>query len=849
MINFELKKLYKQKKLWIITVISFGLVLYSFIISNGLGTNRDYTNLESKYLSYTTKFLDYSQSNLDINTEKNKDFLKDQLLLRDTLKKISDLISGNNTGWYKSNYNRYIEDYKKIIDDQVYLRDKYKLNSREYDLTQNSEIDDNSITWFYKEFKYINENNVKSTTHGEELSKNFGKALIYNFSLIFGLPALILFIFIFSSCIAQEYEDKNNIFLYTQPIAKIKIILSKMLSNFIYVIFYFIISLIFMYLIYCIYGHYELNGFNEIYRVFNKNDIFMTNTFIELFPKLIFAFFCLSLLIITLTILIGLIFKNQIKTIGIITGLIFITNFLINQFPFLNTVYNPIYLFDYLMVLKGNISFAIIGTQKNINYIYNNSIFVYFIPVIYAGFILALSSIFINMEQAGKYFNTKKKFRNITPTKFECIKILENKNFNTLFILSISILSFLFIGLVNLNNQKRLMDNSNIHIEKSKSIMKQQENLIKNLENTRNKALENGESNLREYDVKIDFYKKSLENMIIYHNITLDKKEGFETKDTKKYYENLLKDTDGLFGKDNSNWTSTIYSYLKNEIHSEMSYKETTSLYKYAIENNIEVFKSSEVLTSEFDDFVSQQIKTIVKKDQFPLSNSGFQTLQYFNDTDNISYIILILSIFITIGGYTYDKEEGNQLELMYTQPVKRIKYFLNKLLSISLISIFIVLVCYLILFIFGTLTQGIGSYNYPIIKYLQYIRISTRNYFEIIPLWKYLLSIFILFVFEIVFLSNYTILISNFVKRKSTLIFITMFTIIIFNYVFSIIDNGNLSIFSPFSYLNPAEIANGKFIIFNKLSQFNQLYPYCILGISSIILFNVNLIISKYKR
>lgn len=106
-----------------------------------------------------------------------------------------------------------------------------------------------------------------------------------------------------------------------------------------------------------------------------------------------------------------------------------------------------------------------------------------------------------------------------------------------------------------------------------------------------------------------------------------------------------------------------------------------------------------------------------------------------------LAFIILPLS-----GEYSYDKQFGSQIGLIFNEPVKRRAYHKNKLSSIFVATLFPIFAILVLIFILGVATEGIGAYNYPVVEYTELMPSveALFEHFKLNPLWLYLLKFFL---------------------------------------------------------------------------------------------------------
>lgn len=118
-------------------------------------------------------------------------------------------------------------------------------------------------------------------------------------------------------------------------------------------------------------------------------------------------------------------------------------------------------------------------------------------------------------------------------------------------------------------------------------------------------------------------------------------------------------------------------------------------------------------------------------------------------------------------------KENGNQLNLIYTQPINKFKYHIQKVLSqvIVIMGVFGVVMFFVILL--GILFEGIGDFNQPVIEYLRFFEkakyateYNSKDTFTTMPIYIYLIRLFVVIGLQGLFLSSIATLISIFTKK-----------------------------------------------------------------------------------
>lgn len=105
-----------------------------------------------------------------------------------------------------------------------------------------------------------------------------------------------------------------------------------------------------------------------------------------------------------------------------------------------------------------------------------------------------------------------------------------------------------------------------------------------------------------------------------------------------------------------------------------------------------------------------------------------------------------LVAILILFGDSLTKAIENSSVQLTLTQPISRKRYLLS-LYALTwfqavVFSLFLILVAFLL----GSSISGVGQFNYPII-------VSDRGDVSLIPLWQYMRTIFIIWIFVIGFI------------------------------------------------------------------------------------------------
>lgn len=182
--------------------------------------------------------------------------------------------------------------------------------------------------------------------------------------------------------------------------------------------------------------------------------------------------------------------------------------------------------------------------------------------------------------------------------------------------------------------------------------------------------------------------------------------------------------------------------------------------------------------------------------------------------------------IMLLYEGYISEKKSGQQIYMIQSQPISKLKYHHIKILA----SVFVTALCLLMMFIFifmiGYLIDGVEGFNFPVMIYknrLENFMTVSENMVEksicFISMWRFLLRNFVTSLIISYYISSLFSLISIFVKKKSQLLSIGFGIIVVGYFLTNLINNEIIKTILPFLYLNPYKISNLSYkIVYNSM-------------------------------
>lgn len=265
---------------------------------------------------------------------------------------------------------------------------------------------------------------------------------------------------------------------------------------------------------------------------------------------------------------------------------------------------------------------------------------------------------------------------------------------------------------------------------------------------------------------------------------------------------------------------------LKNYIAAIKS-NNNTDILKYKIQlddlfienisnnNIIFTFSNDEFLLTNYKEkfFLQNNIHYINNEALYP---SGLNLLLQLTDTVNILFIIII---FIYLSSTIFSDEfESGTFKLTFTLPITKIKIIMSKLLSSIVISLFYIIIIFILPLLIGSILTEFGDPNYPVLIFNN----ANKNYnildiVAIEKISKILLYSFVYIIFISIFINCICLLISLYCKNKTTSLILSYLV-----FVLGFISTKTLNSFSsinPFAYLDIIRIITGKILLTNPLN------------------------------
>lgn len=818
MIKFEFTKVWKKKYILLLIILAFLLAGQSLSVIKSKGgifhlnekqmyDREFYLNTLTQRLSDTINLSDEDFKNLstlavekDINMMMLKSELYSDSMDESDIYKLRDI-----TIEYGKEMENIIKDYKLSIP-----KDMQK-----------------AIEWNNFEDELMKKYNTALFTGPSSMhALSPFRILIGSSKTIFGVIPIIFFMILTIMMVSKEKLDGSLLLSKTMPVSREKVIFSKLFVILFLALLYSILAIVFSLVLSSISGYYWLNGHLDIYRVFKDSDAKRYYLAFELLIRIVIGFLIMILFFSSIALLISNRIKNYFTTIVILSSLLLIISVLTRTFESFRLFINPIYSLSFKDNILGFVNFSRGENFNQQSYVYSKDL-IYYLNYFLLSIIITLVST-LNLHDSKATYK-EKNYDSKSIFKFEYVKLIGNTAASSIIISIICVFSVLFfISFAEDLKLKDSYENSNSSADYFGS----------KLDN----AKDNARLNQVDLDDENNDFVKDIRKYEKLYKDALNANKYISEKNGKDYYK--LKMAEFL---DDEYAGGEV---LKDKHVTAFSNNESVALYNYLSDNNIKPYLLS-------DNFFLSSFETLVKDYYNYLedninSHSASYIPRRIERTYPVDLIVIVLISLLSLGAYSFDKENGNQIELLYTQPATRKKYHINKILASFLVGLLGLGIIFLLIFILGFITEGMGDIDFPVVEYLRDANLETiaigEPYFKIIPIWKYNLRLIISYIFQIAFLASLGSLISIFVKEKIKVVGLSLGITGLIIYLQNLIKSP-IKIISPFTHMNASKIANGSMIVRSSLKTNNIFISLIVLSAWTVLLLVVGIKIAEKRE
>lgn len=814
MLSFELKKLWKKKTILFIIITSFFMsvfVNYKSNVSNIEDKHPVFLNDEDAHsISILKVYEDVSSKGKDLtsfimNMEQENDYYVISGDLR--FDKRINVLSCDEVKKLNLKSLEFLEFNQKYMEDN-----SIKLNATEKVI----------FDWALFEHRYGEDNDVLVRSNKvSKFTTNLSRRLIYNSDLIFGIiPILIIGVFS-SDIFSGDFEEGQINLIYTQSLSKRKILLSKLISIFSLFIVYMVFVFIFMAL-YSVLAGIDIGGFREIYQVYLSDSTWSYIKAYNLYFIIMLIFLVIGIFFSSVVLLISRISSSKAEALSKVISILLIFDLITKNLDLLKNPINPFFASNYLDIILGRLYSIVNFDGSYFLKIDQATMFPYYIFILLFSIIIISISLVLGVrrKKESKVFPLRKRLK----VPFEVKKYIYDKSIYVYLIsASIFVISIFFIFLWSDEKEIDSFIGNKGRVKYFESIYKETLNKEHELKNNYLKDLE-GKSQ-EEKDEALDFLlgqiRESVEkSKITYQNLEVQK-DGLINKDSSKYFNAKL---DELL---NLNYTKTSSSPYYLNADASMA---TKGIYRLTYE---EAIKKAEVpiinyigrMISVYDEFRTEGIRTEVEDEASFKSHSAVFSLFRMLKQRNLDYILLLTLSLMYFSGFILDKDGRDSIDLIYTQPLNRSKYYLKKMITTLLIA-FIGLLLFLSLgFLLGLFFEGIGAINFPIVVHDSVIKLPmqasvdvVRKAVSFIPVWRYLLRVILAMFFQLFFLSSLMHIVSIFTRNKLSQSLVVISICIGLLGLDTLVKVPPMRLVNPIRYLAASDLVDNSLMVYSKL-------------------------------
>ncbi|WP_304263931.1 ABC transporter permease subunit [Kallipyga massiliensis] len=821
MFTFEIKKHFRQKKPWIILLFSLFLCVYAYLLQPDYLTGLIEGREEADWFSIYSYFPDSSNKKIqDIILEYNEkeaiDSSQSNIPYVDVYK--LEKLAANSSEYREGRRNYLKYELHSAEFNQEFIRTHSDI-FREF-ATDHFDEQRQNLKWqVFKNQELLRLDEDDPYTNVHPLGENMVEAFIHRSPVLLGLPVFLFFILLYANFYAEERENETIHFLYTQPLAKARVILAKALVILLDLVLYLLFLGIFSFLILSFLG-LPLAGGQALYRIMdpgNLSDLSSSPLFYygwEVLVLSLLSFLSIALFWSMLSLFFSTRFQSHkalALSLTLFAGLFVLTQHL----PLFQNSANPLFAGKVVLRLLGERwIWTSPGGMVQVELFPPSSPVFSLVFIGYSLLLFALSCLPKVEVVEGRKAGRK---RSMSLLKMETLKIVDSQGFRTFFIGSLVVLVILFIPRLKLARdvrQNQFGDEGFLSVYQEES-----EDAKKELDH------------IQDPDTMNHLYGNEKEGYI-------PVKEW--TEEIKTYYQTLLASYEAVYREHAEKltlWQSLIDSYKNNDsaayydalsrraqnevdwydlMFRKMNYPGTSlsftqDIYREAGKRGAKPLVGVDVISiSPYNHFENPKVR-----DEYVLQTSKNEADGFFFPYDMLisehsGLLCLALLLLMVMTGYTTDREEGRQIELMYTSGYRRKTIHWMKILAHVLTSVFVIAIFFGFQVLLGGIFEGFGSYNYPVAFYENggYRFISVAGFVGRSMVTLFLVSFFV---------SALATFLSLFIRKKNNLIFATV-AFLLAGYVLCRFLPASLRALTPFPYLEVSLVANNSISILRDL-------------------------------
>lgn len=791
-LKFEMKKLFKQKKFYvllaIILLVSIGLFMQNMEELDGLA---DRAREDIRPLKEET----------DALGSEMRERLRADLLspLEEEQYEHLNAMSTDFFQWNSAIFNEEWEEIPKIEASFLENLAKYEEKGGEFVLLQGLEREAAILKndWMLRHDIAYEDETYPTSPH---------LLLKENLVILLGLLGLALMFLLFGNILSSEKENNTILFLKTQPLAEHKWYIWKFVSLLVSMLIYIAMLVVIAVLPALLFGDYSLNLLYP--QVVQSADEVMVLSTLHFAARAIFLFTTAMILIYSLALFISKWVKSSFLAIVFSSFILIIGFVLTNIIEALQVVYNP---------------FAILRLGQILQSVPQAGEWLYGVSVlIFSLLLLGLVLLFPNKEidflssannlkpfRWGDVSRWRRPFFDIV--LFEWRKLRRRGLFVQVSL--ILLLLMVFATAIFLHHSKL---NKEYVLDVIRESIPQKERHLEFLRNLKDDYInredideENRRELIEQNAALVEYFERDL---ILTENVIL----AVEAGKWDDYYEYRLRSRELASGE-------VLDNVLRADL-SSLTIEAGIDEMKWLLEEDVKPIFSLGFLGTVYDPAIKDEREVLPRVD-----SSGYYTLYYY--FKKYLYLLPILLLLFLVGlGFSEERGKKETLSFLRSEPLSWRSLYNGKLAHAALVSLFASLAFISLVLFIGLIFDRLGDFYYPILNYDSKLVVEGENYagsrpfamdvgYHFVPLGKMLLRMVALFICVILFLITLSQTLSIWLKGRLTLMVTTLLAIGLGFFISTekLPDQAHLL---PFTYFDIKRVTNGEFeLLFNNPS------------------------------
>ncbi|MEK5040230.1 ABC transporter permease subunit [Sporosarcina sp. FSL K6-3457] len=633
-------------------------------------------------------------------------------------------------------------------------------------------------------------------------------------AILLGVASVVVLLLLFGATLTVEHEQRTWLTLRTQPMTNRRRIVGKYISLLVVLVVFLAIVLGVGLLIPLAFGYQTMNF--QYPQLMTAGDAFIFISTAHYVTRAILLFVCASIVVFSLILLISTRVKNSFITM-VLTGAILLVGFAITEtYPVLQFALNPFQYLRFSQVLE------VIPQSTDGIYLLG--------AILWSGLFL-VGAILLPERETGLFQSVKNNqpFRGgeIKTKSHPIVKMIifewrKMKRQGLMKQLGILLLLFVVIGYLIISQQAQqqevaYIDSLQREAEQTEhGLIAMLEEMSAEYRETARVADESGDEAMSE---NFTYLADGSDETVEFFHTLVDRIQmaltAYDEQEWQPFYDYQLFQNQ----YDNGEFNSDTFSNLSVNTYGALTMKASMVEKEWLKAHHIQPVFSGAYIPTIYQ-YWGDNLK---EKKQWQeanrkVDNSGLFSLYLYFDS-YLYFVPMVLLFFLVGAGFVGERDKRETLRLLKTQPIAEKHIFLGKI-SHALLTVvlggpgifgWVVLV--------ATVLNRFGDWNYPILHYDSKSVTELPTYtgiraieggFHFVSLGDYVVESVVLLLAVLVFFIVLSIFISLFV-RSPLGVFSTVLAIGSAGYFASVHLLPDMAHLSPFTYLNVAKITNGE--------------------------------------